>query len=230
MTAVLAKPQGITLVGGGAPTRAALARALAVAPWLAAADGGADAALALGFTPDLAVGDFDSIGAEARAVLGEARLHHDPDQETTDFDKLLAAVEAPLLMAVGFSAGRLDHTLAAMSTLVQHADRRVILDSGHDLCLVCPPALTLDLPAATRVSLYPLAPVRCGSRGLQWPTDPLFFTPLGRIGTSNAARGGPVTLTAEAPLMLLLLPVETLDALLTGLADAPLWPAPARAR
>lgn len=230
MSGAFAKPQGITLVGGGAPDAATLARALAIAPHLVAADGGADAALALGFTPELAVGDFDSIGPEARLALGEDRLRHDPDQETTDFDKALAAVEAPMIMAVGFSAGRLDHTLAAMSTLARNPHRRVILDSGADLCLLCPPRLVLDLPPGTRLSLYPLAPVRCASVGLEWPTDPLHFTPLGRIGTSNAVREGPVTLTPSAPALLLLLPVETLLALTPALAAAPSWPAPARGR
>ena len=119
MRDVFAKPDGITLVGGGAPSRAALTRALAVAPHLVAADGGADAALDLGFTPDLAVGDFDSISEAARAVLGPDRLRHDPDQESTDFDKVLAAVDAPLILGVGFSGARLDHTLAAMSTLAK---------------------------------------------------------------------------------------------------------------
>ena len=134
-------------------------RALALAPRLVAADGGADSALALGQTPDLAVGDFDSISDAARRVLGPARLHHDPDQETTDFDKALAVEAADLVLAVGFTGARLDHTLAAMSTLARHPQRRVVIDSGTDLCLLCPPRLALDLPAGSRVSLFPLAPL-----------------------------------------------------------------------
>lgn len=228
MSGRFAKPQGITLVGGGAPDGATLERALAIAPHLVAADGGADVALALGHRPELAVGDFDSIDPETRRRLGEARLRHDPDQETTDFDKALAAVEAPLVMAVGFSGGRLDHTLAAMSTLARNPHRRVVLDSGADLCLLCPPRLTLALAPGGRVSLYPLAPVRCASTGLEWATDSLLLDPIGRIGTSNAVREGPVTLAPSAPALLLLLPVEALSALIAGLAGAPAWPAPAR--
>ena len=229
MRDVFAKPDGITLVGGGAPSRAALTRALAVAPHLVAADGGADAALDLGFTPDLAVGDFDSISEAARAVLGPDRLRHDPDQESTDFDKVLAAVDAPLILGVGFSGARLDHTLAAMSTLAQNPHRRIVLDTGEDLCLLCPPRLALDLAPGSRVSLYPLTELRCGSEGLQWPTDHLTFAPLGRIGTSNAATG-PVVLTPSAPAMLLLLPVEAMGVLRDGLAAAASWPKPAHAR
>lgn len=227
MRTVFTKPDGITLVGGGAPTRAALKRALAIAPHLVAADGGADAAIKLGFVPQLAVGDFDSISDQARALLGPARLHHDPDQETTDFDKVLAAVEAPLILGVGFSGARLDHTLAAMSTLAQNPHRRIVLDTGEDLCLLCPPRLALDLAPGSRVSLYPLAPVRCGTTGLLWPTEGLLLDTMGRIGTSNAATGR-VTLAPSAPALLLLLPVEAMAALRDGLAAATSWPAPAR--
>ncbi|WP_286174208.1 thiamine diphosphokinase [Rhodobacter sp. NTK016B] len=225
MSVLMTKTQGVTLIGGGAPSEASLSRALAVAPHLVAADGGADAALALGYRPDLVVGDLDSLSAGARDTLGAARIHHNPDQETTDFDKVLAAVSAPVLIAVGFTGARLDHTLAAMSTLARNPERRLILDTGEDLCLLCPPALSLRLDPGTRVSLYPLAPVRCASNGLEWPTDALHFDPLGRIGTSNAAQTGPIRLAPAAPHMVLLVPVTALDALLTGLKDAPTWPA-----
>lgn len=225
-----AKSDGVTLVGGGALDGATLTRALERAPHLVAADGGADRALALGRRPELVVGDLDSLSPEGRAALGPGRLFGSDDQETTDFDKALAAITAPLVLAVGFAGARLDHTLAAMATLARHADRRVVLDTGHDLCLLAPPRLALELPVGTRVSLFPLAPVRCASTGLRWPTDPLHFDPLGRIGTSNETLGPRVTLTPDAPAMLLLLPVEALDALLRSLAHAPLWPAGARAR
>jgi len=225
-----AKSDGVTLVGGGALDRATLERALTRAPHLVAADGGADRALALGRMPELAVGDLDSLSDRARDALGPDRLLRNDDQETTDFDKALAAVQAPMVLAVGFAGARLDHTLAAMGTLARHPDRRVILDTGHDLCLLAPPRLALDLAIGTRVSLFPLAAMSCASTGLRWQTDPLHFDPLGRLGTSNEAAAPRITLTPARPAMLLLLPVETLDALLTGLRAAPAWPAPARAR
>ena len=219
----------VTLIGGGQVTSAALARARTHAPRLVAADGGADAALALGALPDLAVGDFDSISDRARAALGPDRLIHDADQDTTDFDKALAALAAPLVLAVGFAGARLDHTLAAMSTLARHPHRRVVIDTGHDLCLLCPPRLALDLPPGARVSLFPMKALTCASEGLVWPTEGLTLAPDGRIGTSNAAQGGAVVLEPQGPGLLLLLAVEALEPLLAALSAAPPWPAPARA-
>ncbi|MCB1407726.1 MAG: thiamine diphosphokinase [Rhodobacteraceae bacterium] len=225
MSVVYAKSEGITLVGGGVLEAKTLDRALLAAPWLVAADGGADTALALGRCPDLTVGDLDSLSDTLRAVLGPARLHRVETQDDTDFDKALAAIAAPFVLAVGFSGGRLDHTLAAMNTLARNPGRCVILDTGRDLCCLLPPALALSLSAGTRVSLFPLGPVACTSAGLEWPVDGLAFTPLGRIGTSNRATGGEVRLTCDAPAMLLMVPPDALETLLSALSAAPPWPA-----
>jgi thiamine pyrophosphokinase len=51
-------------------------------------------------------------------------VHHLPEQDTTDFEKCLYSVAAPLLLGVGFLGGRADHHLAAMNVLVRYADRR----------------------------------------------------------------------------------------------------------
>jgi thiamine pyrophosphokinase len=226
MEKVFTSAHGITLVGAGRLDADLLARALALAPDLIAADGGADRALALGRCPMLAVGDFDSITAQARARVP---LHHDPDQNTTDFDKVLAATDAPMTLALGFTGDRLDHGLAAMATLARHPSRRLVVLSGADLCLLCPPSLAIDLPPGTRLSLFPLAPVQVRSTGLRWATDHLTLSPLDRIGTSNAVVS-PVSLAPDAPGVLLILPVETLETVLTALKAAPLWTDASRAR
>jgi thiamine pyrophosphokinase len=230
MNTAHAKFNPVTLVGGGVLNAETLERALARAPRLLAADGGADRALALGQRPEKVLGDFDSLSQSAREALGIDRMEHLHDQDRTDFDKALEAIDAPLVLAVGFTGDRLDHTLAAMNTLACHPGRRVIVDSGHDLCVLAPPELTLTLPPEARVSLFPLVAMRCRSTGLVWATDHLVLDPLARIGTSNAARGGVITLRPEAQGMLLMLPVTQLDALIEALLRAPLWQDAARAR
>lgn len=221
-----AKHPAITLVGGGDLSAASLMRALSVAPYMIAADGGADAAIALGHVPDLAVGDLDSLSEAARVRLGAERVLFIDDQNSTDFDKALDVAEqqAELILAVGFSGKRLDHTLAAVSSLLRHPNLRVVLETGEDLCVLLPPQLELDLPARTRVSLYPMDRCRCGSTGLSWATDALSFDPAGQIGTSNHAVGGPVRLTPNQPKMLAMLPVAQLEQLIAALSRAPLWP------
>lgn len=213
---------GITLLGGGEVLPGQLSRALMQAPDLVAVDGGADLALAAGYEPHLVLGDFDSISDQARIRL-EGRLRSTPDQDLTDFDKAVLAVRAPLVLALGFTGGRLDHTLASLSTLLRCPQARVVLDAGVDLCFLAPPRLTLDLPVGTRLSLFPMAPVRCATEGLRWSTEGLLFTPGGRLGTSNATARPQVTLRPAAASLLVMVPAGHLLPVLAGLRQAPHW-------
>ncbi|MCR9149649.1 MAG: thiamine diphosphokinase [Rhodobacteraceae bacterium] len=222
---------GVTIVGGGNVTRTAVNEALTLAPRLVAADGGADRALGLGLCPEAVIGDMDSITPKARGAIPADRLHRIPNQDTTDFEKCMGAIAAPLMLAVGFSGPRADHALAVCNALVRYADRRCIVIGGRDIVFAAPPRLDLPVRAGTRVSLFPLAPVRGESRGLAWPIGGLEFAPQGRIGTSNLATG-PVTLEMSGPGMLVILPRRALRlaaaALAPGLPGDP--PAPEAVR
>jgi thiamine pyrophosphokinase len=217
----------VTLLGAGQLGTDDLATALTLAPHLVAVDGGAQAALAAGLMPLAVIGDMDSLDPGLAARLAD-RLHTIAEQDTTDFDKALRSVAAPLVFAVGFEGGRLDHALAVLHGLVMQADRPCILIGPASVTVLCPPVLRLDLDPGTLVSLFPLGEVRVASEGLVWPTDGLAFAPDRRIGTSNAARG-PVDLRADAPRMLLILPRDCLPLLARAVLAAPRWPAPRRA-
>jgi len=207
----------VTLLGGGQMTPGDLQAALAHAPFLVAADGGADRALAAGLVPEAVIGDFDSLSDAARQAIPDERLHEIAEQETTDFDKCLRLVEAPLMLGVGFMGKRLDHKLAALAGLVRAPGRRCILVGPNDIAFLCPPELRVALDPGSRFSLFPMGPVRGASRGLTWPIDGIDFLPGGRLGTSNRVEGGVVELTMEAPLMLVILPRAGLGAAISAL-------------
>lgn len=207
--------RGVTVIGAGAVTAGDLGQALAVAPQLVAADGGADRALALGKPPDWVIGDMDSLGDGARRLIPAERIVQVAEQDSTDFAKCLARIAAPFVMAVGFAGLRLDHTLAALNTMARVSRPPVILLAPEDLVFVAPSRLTLPLMPGTRVSLYPMGPARGISTGLEWPIEGLEFAPGGRVGTSNRA-AGLVTLRLEGT-MLLMLPRDTLGTVLTAL-------------
>ncbi len=230
--AIVQSPCGVTLVGGGPASPALLREALALAPRLVAADGGAGRALAANLTPEAVIGDFDSLRAADRARLDPATLHPIAEQETTDFDKALRSVAAPFTLAVGFSGARLDHALAVMNTLCRHPDRRCLVLSAQDVTFLAPPRLTLRLRPGTRLSLFPMAEVSGTAEGLRWPLDGLRFAPAGRIGTSNEVVAPEVRLAFATPGMLVILPRRSLPAALAALvpASAPAHdPAPHRA-
>ncbi|MDO5613853.1 MAG: thiamine diphosphokinase [Paracoccus sp. (in: a-proteobacteria)] len=220
MTPVLTSDQGVTLIGGGLVDADALAAALALAPVVVAADSGADAALAAGLMPRAVIGDFDSISAAARAAIPPENLHHIAEQDSTDFAKCLMRIAAPFVIAVGFDGHRVDHTLAAMTVLARHPKPPCVILTAADAVALASPDLRLDLPAGTRVSLFPLAEVRGTSTGLRWPIDGLTLAPAGRIGTSNQA-SGPVRIRSTGPL-LVILPAAHLPALLPKAAQSPI--------
>ncbi len=207
---------GICLVGGGDVCAEVLAKALKFAPELIAADGGADAALAAGKLPSAIIGDFDSISEAALAQLTTVNLVRVTEQDTTDFEKCLSRMDAPFVVAVGFTGGRLDHTLAAMSVIAQQVGPPTVLVDAQEVVFAPRRPCDLDLAAGTRVSLFPMARVTGRSSGLRWPIDGLQLSPSGRIGTSNEAVGR-VTLEFDDPGMLVMLPANELDTVIAQL-------------
>jgi len=223
--AIVRSGSPVTLVGGGALGARDLDESLALAPRLVAADGGGDLALAQGRRPEAVIGDLDSLTGAGRAALA-GRLHRIEEQETTDFDKALRSVRAPLVLAVGMTGGRFDHHLAALHVLLRRPERRCVVIGPESVVCLAPPSIDLPTQPGTAVSLFPMGEVAGRSEGLAWPLDGIAFSPARRIATSNAALG-PVRLSMEAPLMLLILPRSELAILAAGLISAgPGWPAP----
>lgn len=218
----------VTLLGAGTASEALLDQVLALAPTLVCADGGADVAMQRQLPVAALIGDFDSVSEAARAWVPTANQFPIAEQNSTDFDKCLRHIEAPLVLGVGFEGSRLDHQMAAMNTLVTRPDRRCILVGEDQLVFLAPPELHITLPQGSLFSLFPMAVVRGKSEGLQWPIDTVDFAPDGRVGTSNAVTG-PVRLQVQRPGMLVILPRAALAETLAALCAAPAhWPARAR--
>ncbi|MBB94279.1 MAG: thiamine diphosphokinase [Rhodobacteraceae bacterium] len=215
--AIVVSQQNVTLVGGGELGPGDLALALTHAPVLVAADSGADAALAQGYRPGAVIGDFDSLSESARAQLPPASLHHIPEQESTDFDKALRNIQAPLVLAVGFLGARVDHQLSVLNVLGRRAGSPCVLLGADEVIFAAPSQVSLPLDAGDVVSLFPMRPVTGRSTGLTWPIDGLTLAPDGRVGTSNRAEG-PVTLNFDGPGMLVILPRRTLAQVIRALA------------
>lgn len=215
---IVESPGGITLIAGGPVSAPVIAQAVALAPTVVAADGGAGRALRAGLMPRAVIGDFDSITPAARAAIPADRLHPVAEQDSTDFDKALRHIRARFVLALGVLGGRVDHALAALTVLATPRPGMPVLAlSRLDVVFAAPPRLRLDLAPGDRLSLWPLAPVRGQSRGLVWPIDGIGFHPMGRIGTSNRVETGPVDLSFDGPGMLVVLPRARLGAALAAL-------------
>ncbi|MXU65531.1 thiamine diphosphokinase [Oceanomicrobium pacificus] len=211
----------VTLLGAAPIDDRALDLATQVAPEVIAADGGANLAAERGLALKAIIGDLDSMVNAKNWQKSGTTVHHLTDQVSTDLEKCLYSVDAPLYLGVGFLSGLLDHTLAAMHALVAYPHRNLVLIGPHEICFLAPLELELDLPAGMRLSLFPLAEVS-GTRsdGLVWPIDGLTLSPLTRIGTSNAVSERPVRIGIDRRALVVILPRAALGSVLAALGPA----------
>lgn len=222
---IVVSQEPVLLVGGAHGDNAQLLSLLDEVTTVVAADSGADWVRAVGRLPDALIGDLDSVSDDTRAALPPETVHRIEEQDSTDFDKAIRSISAPMIIGIGFLGGQVDHLLAAMTVLARYPDRAIVLLGEHDVVVHLPPQIGLPLEPGTRVSLYPMRPVTGISTGLHWPIDGLELSPGDRVGTSNRA-DGPVSLTLHGPGMLIILPVSERHGLQQALAEADgLWPA-----
>lgn len=221
MTApIVSSFEPVALIGGGCLWKGDLEAVQARCGWLVAADGGARPVLAAGHLPDAVIGDFDSLTSRDLACLPPDRLHRIVEQDSTDFDKALRSITAPVVLAAGFLGGRLDHQLAVLNALVAPGRSACLLLGEGEVVFHLDRAVDLPLAAGETVSLFPMAQVRARSEGLEWPLDGLDLSPWGRVGTSNRATG-PVRLVPEGPGLLCIVPRAALDAVIRAIARRP---------
>jgi thiamine pyrophosphokinase len=202
----------LAIVGGGSVDPALLHDLATRGVALVGADGGGDSIGAAGLVPAAIIGDLDSLDDRAQWERRTRVIELD-EQLTTDFQKALYSTTAPVTLALGMTGKRLDHTLAALSALLQVGrDRRVILVDEVDAALAVSGSFAFEAKAGERISIHPLLPTPFErSTGLLYPLDGLVLDPAGRLGTSNAALGGAVEIvSADATPWLLILGRERL--------------------
>ncbi len=196
----------LVLANGERPPEALLARRVAEADLFVCVDGAAAAALLAGLTPDLVVGDMDSLAPGARAWLtgSTTELVELVEQDTTDLEKAfytLADRAVSEVLVLGAGGRRWDHFLVNLMTFARYADRLVIRaeDEFGTLTMLAPgPVHTLDLQVGERFSLLPL-PSAAGvaTTGMHWTPAPTLAMD-GAQGISNVVDAVPVTLRYAA--------------------------------
>ena len=212
----------VTLVGGASVEKKLVKLALSLAPIPLAADGGAENLLASGVSPRAVIGDMDSISSFSLAQIPPNCRFKISEQNTTDFEKCLLNIAAPIFLCVGFLGGRTDHQMAAFSVITRYAHKPCLLLGDRDVIFVVPPFLEIDLPIGTRVSLFPMGQLQILSEGLKWKTNGITFAPEGAIGTSNISTGV-VRLTPSMPKMLIIIPSSQLSLAFQTLISSQCW-------
>ena len=171
-----------------------------------AADGGVNFLTEKNISPELVIGDLDSVSQQKIHNIEPEKIIRISEQDSTDLEKVLFNTQSPLTIGIGFLGSQIDHELAALSALVKFSHKKIIFFGEHDIVFLVPPSFSLRSFDGMRVSLYPLEEVKVHSDGLQWATDGLTMKPTGQIGTSNKAIGKIIRLAPDKPKLLLILP------------------------
>ncbi len=180
-----------------------------------AADGGYTAAARVFGTPDLAVGDFDSLGY---VPAGVEIVCHPPEKDETDL--FLAVGEglargATRFFLMGALGARLDHTVANLQLLAYLAGRGVEAylvgaDGVAITALRGPAVLTFPGEATGTVSVLAHGGNAEGVtlRGFRYPLEGGILTAEFPLGVSNELTGGGATVSLTDGTLLVFFPMS----------------------
>ncbi|MBL8046342.1 MAG: thiamine diphosphokinase [Anaerolineales bacterium] len=183
--------------------------------FIIAADGGARHCWALKLTPQLAVGDFDSLTAAELAKLEQAGItlkRFPRDKDETDLELALleaARLGAEKICVLGALGGRLDMTLANLQLLTHPALAHISLEvraGGQTAWLLRPPGGPVRGQVGDTVSLLPLGGAADGitTRGLRYPLNGETLTVGPARGVSNALTQPEAYVGLQAGLLLII--------------------------
>jgi thiamine pyrophosphokinase len=151
--------------------------------WFIAADGGARHCSALGFRPNVLIGDFDSLQQDEinqLAMMGVEIVRHPTNKDETDLElALLHAVKLNVEEVIVYAAlgARWDMTLANLMLLIHPALQQIhlqLIDGNQQISLLCGgQILILQGEPGDTVSLIPLSANVSGitTSDLEYPLD-----------------------------------------------------------
>ncbi|HUX49783.1 MAG TPA: thiamine diphosphokinase [Spirochaetia bacterium] len=205
--------RGVLFTGGDAPHKNHVAKWVRDASIIVAADSGYDAAISFGISPDLVVGDMDSIGNRGdieRLPASKVRIFP-TDKDFTDtelgIDALLNAGVDEVVI-VGGGGGRLDHLLGIFALFDRPVHPSVWVSPGAEIYAV-DNVWQIDGMLGSTVSFFPAGLDVCTmeSRGLKWNLNGLTWR-KGSAGISNIATEDRIEVTMRSGRLIMVHPIE----------------------
>jgi thiamine pyrophosphokinase len=181
-----------------------------------AVDGGGTLCAEAGVSPDVVIGDFDSLDATTLERLregGSEIITFPADKDQTDLELALAVTRERLAAAVTVTAAtghRLDHTLATLAALVGAADLRPQVIEPALSVWVLHPSGRRQLSVQGRGGTLSLsawgAPCVVSAGGLKWPLVRQTLSPESGLGVSNVITAGSADLEVFEGALLVIAP------------------------
>jgi len=165
------------------------------------ADGGANHLANTDITPDLILGDFDSIHPDTLQRFKDVEIIKDNDQFSTDTMKIIdheLSHGMEELLMLGATGGRIDHALSNLSLLTRYSDLiNISMVDDQSETLFVKNSITFESIIGRKISLIVLGgESSVTSKGLRWELDgeSQQFSPF---GISNEVAYSPVTIDVE---------------------------------
>lgn len=195
----------VILANGEYPTHPLPLKILAEAPYVVCCDGGANEYIRQGNTPDVIIGDGDSLSDENRKKYAHL-LHRISEQETNDQTKavrFLLEQGKRNIVILGATGKREDHTLGNISLLVEYLrmDADVRMYTDHGVFIPCEGTHTFACPSGTQISIINFTARNLHSTGLAYPIYD--FTNWWQ-GTLNECTGTEFTIEAEGEYLVMM--------------------------
>ena len=198
-------PQAVILANGEYPAHELPLRLLAEAQFVVCCDGAANEYISRGHTPDVIIGDGDSLLPEYKKRFSSIILQIS-DQETNDQTKAVHYLQSKgirKIAIVGATGKREDHTLGNISLLMDYmragADVRTYTD--HGIFIPCRNTCTFTCQPGQQVSIINFNAHKLHGLGLVYPLSD--FTNWWQ-GTLNECIGTEFTIEAEGEYLVFL--------------------------
>ena len=179
-----------------------------------AVDGGFAHLERLGRAPDVALGDFDSLGYVPQAPkVMSFPSHKDKSDLEIAFD-YAAEQGADSVVVYGAIGGRLDHTVANMQMAARFAEE------GQQVAFITPDCMVsivvgparFDLPQTQEGTVSVFSARDCSydvvERGLEYPLDTEMLTNRTTLGVSNELIGQPASISVSDGTLFVFHPLE----------------------
>ena len=167
------KYEAVILANGDYPTHPLPLDILQSAKLVVCCDGGADRYIANGNSPDVIIGDGDSLSAENRVRFADI-LHYIPDQQTNDQTKAveyLLAQNTTKIAIVGATGRREDHTLGNIALLAEYMKQGVKICSYTDygVFIPCRGDASFECDTNIPISIFNISAKGFSASGLEYP-------------------------------------------------------------
>ncbi len=171
--------------------------------FIISADGGYKHLLSIGVTPDLFVGDADSLGYVPEGI--DSVIHPTHKDET---DMHLAYLEGKKrgykkFAIYGGTGGRIDHTIANFSLLSfakKEGDDIELCGTGWGALVLCGESRTLVGRCGATVSVFAYGGDAVGVdiKGLEYEAEGVTLSPSFPLGVSNSFLSGEATVSVKS--------------------------------